>query len=384
VKRSPLAVLFLTVFVDLLGFGIVIPILPTYAVTFGASAQLVTLLGAVYSATQLLFAPLWGRLSDRVGRRPIIVLSALGSAGAYLCFGLAESLALLFVARAVGGACGANISAAQAYIADVTGPEDRARGMSIIGAGFGLGFTFGPALGGLGAHALGASAPFFIAAGLALANAVWAFLALPEPVRHRAAPPRSLSSFGDAFRLPRLAVFLVVFFVVVFAFSIMEQTFVLYTHARFGLGELENGLVFTFIGLVLSLTQAFATRRLVARFGELRLVVAGTAFMALGIGMIPLAGGLAALLAATLFLAFGNALNSPSLMATISKAAPGTRQGEMLGVAQSIGALGRIAGPAAGGALFEATRGHRLPYVVAAALMALASVFVGARLSARE
>lgn len=370
-SRRPLAVLFLTVFVDLLGFGIVIPILPTYADRYGASALAVGLLGTTYSAMQLLFAPLWGRLSDRVGRRPVIVATALGSAVAYSLFGLGDELWLLFVARAAGGICGANISTAQAYIADVTAPEDRARGMAIVGAGFGLGFTFGPALGGLAAHWGGVHAPFFLAAGLALVNALSAALFLPEPPRHaRRETPRGFVSWADAFRIRRLAFFMIIFLCVTFAFANIEATFALFNHEELGFGERENAYAFTFIGLVLTLMQAGATRPLTRRFGELRMIIAGTLLVGASAALIPTVSTWWHLALPCALLATGNALYSPSLMATISQSAPADRQGEMLGVSQSLGALGRILGPAFGGFLFD-TSGHAAPYIAAACIMAL-------------
>jgi MFS transporter, DHA1 family, tetracycline resistance protein len=379
-NRRPLAVIFLTVFVDLLGFGILIPILPIYATRFGATALAVGLLSTTYSVMQLLFAPLWGRLSDRIGRKPVIVGTALGAAVAYVVFGIAGELWILFLARAIGGACGANISTAQAYIADVTPPEQRARGMAIIGAGFGLGFTFGPALAGLGTHFWGVRAPFFIAAGLALLNALLAATILPEPERHQpSTPPGSrLRSLGDAFRVPRLAFFMGIFFLVTYAFAQIEATFALWTHAELGFEEKQNGWMFTYIGLVLTLVQVGATRRLTARFGEVPLVIAGCAVLGVGALLLPGTGAWWVLLGPVTCLAVGNALYSPSLMATLSKAAPPDRQGEMLGIAQSVGALGRIVGPATGGLLFDVA-GHSWPFLTTGVLMLLAAALVSAR-----
>jgi DHA1 family tetracycline resistance protein-like MFS transporter len=367
----------MTVFLDLLGFGIVIPILPTYAERYGATGLAVGLLGTTYSAMQLVFSPFWGRLSDRVGRRPVLLASAAAGGVAYVVFGLADSLAMLFVARAIGGACAANISTAQAYIADVTTPENRARGMAIIGAGFGLGFTFGPALGGLGSHFLGDRAPFFIAAGLTVVNVVWMLVALAEPTEHRVTRRRDLRSYADAFRTPSLAFYLVAFMVLTFAFSNIESTFALFNHARLGFQERGNGYVFMYIGIVLTVVQGVGTRRLVARFGERRLIGAGTALQAAGAAILPFVHSIPVLLAGTTLIACGNALTSPSMMSTISRAAPADRQGETLGVAQSMGAFGRILGPAAGGYLFDLSRSRSLPYVCAAALLLVLAVSAG-------
>lgn len=380
--RSPLAVLFLTVFIDLLGFGIVIPILPTFAERYGATALAVGLLGTTYSFMQLVCAPLWGRLSDRVGRKKVIVTTALGSMIAYCIFGVADALWLLFVARAVGGVCGANISTAQAYIADVTTPENRARGMAIIGAGFGLGFTFGPALGGMAAHVWGVHAPFFVAAGLCLLNVVSATFLLPEPPRHAERRVARSGSYADAFRNRTLAFWLAIFLCVTFAFANVEATFALWNHFEVGFGEKENAYIFTYIGLVLSLVQGGALRPLSKRYGDAPLIVAGTACMGAGSLLVPTAHVWSMLILPSTLIAVGSALNSPSLTAAISKAAPPDRQGEMLGVSQSVGALGRILGPAWGGALFDHF-GHGSSYVTTAALMLLASIAVVSR-RARE
>jgi DHA1 family tetracycline resistance protein-like MFS transporter len=384
VKKSPLAILFLTVFIDLLGFGILLPLLPTYARTLGASDFAVGLLFTTFSLAQFAFAPIWGRISDRMGRRPILIATSIGSAIAFTVFGLADSLWLLFVARAFAGACGASISTAQAYIADVTAPEERARGMALLGAGFGLGFTVGPALAGVTAHFLGVRAPFFLAAGLALANSMWTTFALPEPSKHVESRAAGLRSLADAFRIRALAFYLSVFFVVVYAFSHVEATFILWNHDELGFSEFENGLIFTWIGVVLTCVQAFGTRMLVNRLGEVRLIALGTFLMAGSSLLLPLiehAGWHLVVIAA--FMAAGNAFNTPSITSAISRSAPVERQGEMLGVAQSVGALARIAGPAAATFLYGHV-GHSWPYLTTAALAFLASCAVIARRAANR
>ncbi len=375
-RKSPLAVLFLTVFVDLLGFGILIPILPSYAKSFGASATMIGLLGAIYSLAQMLFAPVWGRVSDRVGRRPVILVTAAGACVSYLVFGFAEALWLLFVARAFAGACGANISTAQAYVADVTTPADRARGMGMIGAALGLGFTLGPAIGGLAAHWGGKHAPFFVAAGLAAVNFVWAYVALPEPERHSERARRGLSSYADALRVRELAFFIFVYLLVTFAFSHIETAYVLFNHDELGFGERENGLMFTLIGVIMVIMQMSTVRPLTARYGSKRLIVAGTAICATGALLMPFATVWWHLLPATVLIAVGNALFSPSLSAVISVAAPADRQGEMLGVSQSAGAIGRIGGPSSGGLLYDHA-GHAWPFWVCAALLYLGALATG-------
>ncbi|MBI2951463.1 MFS transporter, partial [bacterium] len=269
-KGSPLVVLFLTVFIDLLGFGIVLPLLPYYAESFGAGPLTVTLLSSSYSLMQFLFAPVWGRLSDRVGRRPILVLSLAGSALSYLLFGLAGSLAALFATRLLAGVCAANISTAQAYIADVTTPETRAKGMGMIGAAFGLGFIFGPAAGGALSR-YGYAVPAFFAGGLSLLALALALFRLPESLRRQGDPPGGAARGGfDLGRLwaalvhPGMGLLLLIFFCSVFAFANLEATFALFVEraARFGYTARETGYLFAYMGVLMSLMQGGLVGRL--------------------------------------------------------------------------------------------------------------------------
>jgi multidrug resistance protein len=237
-KKSPLVVLFVTVFIDLIGFGIVLPLLPFYAEHFGANALLVGLLSTCFSLMQLLFAPVWGRLSDRVGRRPVILAGLLGSSISYFTFALAQSLPILFLSRILAGIAGANISTAQAYIADSTQPENRAKGMGLIGAAYGLGFTVGPAIGGILSQ-YGYAVPAFFASALALGNFAAAWWLLPES-RNPSQQIRQSESGLNWQRLktglqhPELGIFLLLFFISTFAFANLEATFALMTSRRFG------------------------------------------------------------------------------------------------------------------------------------------------------
>ncbi|OGG45514.1 MAG: hypothetical protein A3F84_22745 [Candidatus Handelsmanbacteria bacterium RIFCSPLOWO2_12_FULL_64_10] len=375
-KGSPLVVLFLTVFIDLLGFGIVLPLLPYYAEGFGAGPLAVTLLSSSYSLMQFLFAPVWGRLSDRVGRRPILVLSLAGSALSYLLFGLAGSLAALFATRLLAGVCAANISTAQAYIADVTTPETRAKGMGMIGAAFGLGFIFGPAVGGALSR-YGYAVPAFFAAGLSLAALALALFRLPESLRRRIDNPGGAARGGfDLGRLwaalvhPRMGLLLLIFFCSVFAFANLEATFALFVEraARFGYTARETGYLFAYMGVLMSLMQGGLVGRLARRFGERRLVAAGTLMLAAGLGVVPLAPGLGGLMGALALLAFGVGMNTPSLSSLISRSAGADEQGGVLGVSQSMSSLARILGPAWGGFAFEQF-GPASPYFTTAGLM---------------
>ncbi|MDB5098417.1 MAG: hypothetical protein JWM80_2838 [Cyanobacteria bacterium RYN_339] len=376
-KKSPLLILFVTVFLDLLGFGMVLPLLPYYAVHFGADALAVGGLLTVYSVMQFIFSPIWGRLSDRVGRRPLLLMSLLGSSAGLVVFGLADSLFLLFVSRAFAGITAATISIAQAYIADSTTPENRAKGMGIIGAAFGLGFVFGPAFGGLLAQ-FGHGVPAFVAAGLALANFAFAAWRLPEslpPERRGEVVARgfSLARLGRAATIPGMPVLMVTYFLTIFAFATMEATFPLLTLDRFKFTEVQNGYVFAYIGVVIVILQGGLVGRLAKRFGEKPLVVAGAVCLAVGLAGLPLAPSLPVMLLVLVPLACGNGLANPSLTALISLTAETGAQGETLGVGQSLASLGRILGPLWGGYAYKAL-GPTTAYGLAAGIMAVLAV----------
>jgi DHA1 family tetracycline resistance protein-like MFS transporter len=370
---SPLIIIFLTVFIDLLGFGIIIPLLPFYAESFGADAFTVGMLGTVYSLMQFVFAPVWGRWSDRMGRRPIILLGLLGSCASYLVLALAGSLPLIFAARVLGGIAGANIPTAQAYIADITTPDTRARGMGMVGAAFGLGFTFGPALGGVLTH-LGESAPMWAASGLCFANFIAAWMFLPESraasVR-RAVTIGRLELFKRSIARPTLLVLLVLYFVISMAFSGFEATFALYSERRFGFTTATIGYMFAFIGSVLALVQGVLVGRVVPIVGEARLIPAAVAMIALGLALVPLASTIPLLLGACGVLTLGMGFNGPSLSSMVSRLSSVHDQGAVLGLAQSLASLGRVVGPAWGGFLFDQF-GPRMPYFSAAGIMTVA------------
>jgi DHA1 family tetracycline resistance protein-like MFS transporter len=280
-KRSPLLVIFITVFIDLIGFGIVIPVLPHYVegTQFNATPRTVGLLFASYSVMQLIFSPILGRLSDKYGRRPILFFSLLGTSLGFLILGFATTLWMLFLGRIIDGITGGNISTAQAYIADVTTPENRAKGMGLIGAAFGLGFIFGPAIGGILSQ-WGIGVPFLFAAALAFANAVLLYFTLPEtvtpdhPARTSAAIGR-WSQLAAALRQPRLAYVLAIYFLFIVAFSIMTTSFALFTMYRFGYDATHNGYLFMYVGIIGAVIQGGLIGRLVKMFGEMSLVIAG-------------------------------------------------------------------------------------------------------------
>lgn len=372
-----LTILFLTVFVDLVGFGIVLPLLPFYADRFGASGVEVGWLVAVYSLAQLFFAPIWGRLSDRFGRRPILIVGLVGSAFSYLVFGYADSLLLLFVSRAMAGVGGANIPVAQAYIADITPPSRRAGNMGLIGAAFGLGFIFGPAIGGILAP-FSTALPGIAAAGLCFANAVLAFFLLPEslPAGERGrtrpeSPPVRLEQLGHVARTPALMLVMALFFLFTVAFSMMHPTFPLFAAERFSLGERSVGYLFAFVGLCSAVMQGGIVRLLAPRLGEERLIrIAGVAFALgfLGVGWAP---DMPTLLVALAVLAVGFGGSLPAIHSLMSREAPAHLQGSILGLGQSVGSVARVLGPVLAGMIFDGW-GIQWPYFVAGIIGVLA------------
>jgi MFS transporter, DHA1 family, tetracycline resistance protein len=369
---SPLVIIFVTVFIDLLGFGIIIPLLPFYAQSYGATAFMVGLLGSVFSLMQFVVAPIAGRWSDRLGRRPIILFGLFASCIAYVALALADTLILVFAARILGGMAGGNVPTAQAYIADITTPANRARGMGLIGAAFGLGFVFGPAIGGLLTR-FGPATPMWFAATLCLANFAAALVFLPES-RHG---DRAAISVGrvELFQRARtragLMPLLIVYFFVSVAFSGFEATFALFSERRFGFTAETIGFIFAFIGVVLATVNGVLVGRVVARLGERLVIPLAIATIGLGLLLVPAAQSVPVLFAVCGTIAVGMGFNNPAMMSLLSRLAPPVDQGGILGLAQSLAALGRIVGPAWGGLLFQRI-GITMPYFSAGVLMTVA------------
>ncbi len=360
--------LFLTVFIDLLGFGIVIPFLPMFASRLGISSFGVGAVLAIYSLMQFVCAPMLGRISDRIGRRPVILLGLLGSSVGYLIYGLATSFAWLLLSRAVHGMCAATVSTAQAYIADTTEESERARGMGLIGAAFGLGFVLGPALGGVLGHS-NLRVPGYFASALTFANFLLAARRLPES--HQPEP-------GARIELARLAAPLVnlprelaghhlsrlfsVAFLTTSALAAFETTFALMVPAVYGYGAAGVGGLLAFAGLIQALAQGYLLGRMVKRLGERRLLTLGIVLFALGLGPLANLPSRAALIAGLALLSMGYGFASPAVASLISKRSARHLQGETLGLNQSALSLARIFGPLGGGLVYG-TLGRPAPYL---------------------
>jgi len=367
-KRSPLLVIFVTVFIDLVGFGIVIPVLPYYAegTKFGATPSQVGLLFASYSIMQLIFAPVLGRLSDKHGRRPVLLASLLGTALGFFILGFATTLWMLFLGRIIDGVSGGNISTAQAYIADVTTKENRAKGMGLIGAAFGLGFVFGPAIGGILSR-WGINVPFMFAGGLALANVVLLYFTLPEtvtadhPARVSAASGRGLNQLIAALRKPALASVLTIYFLGIVAFSIMTASFSLFMMFRLGYDAFHNGWIFAFVGVISAIVQGGLIGRLVKRFGEPLLVIVGSLLFTMSLFVVPFmkpTTGILVILLIAAATSIGQALSAPTLSSLASKSASAAEQGSVLGVMQSVASLARAVGPTLAAVLIYSAVAH--------------------------
>ena len=359
-----------SVAVDLIGFGIVLPILPIYAKRFHATSLEAALLLTAFSAAGFVCSPLLGRLSDRVGRRPVILLSLAGTAAGSLMTGLAGGLPLLFAGRIVDGASGASVSVAQAAAADLATAEDRSRLFGLLGAAFGVGFVAGPAIGALGALG-GARTPFYLAAGLAGVNTVVAWFRLPETRPAEASvPPRANSRWRDPAVVSAVPLLLVAF-AAMMAFSGFEATFSLFGQRHLGLGIGSAAAVFTGVGIVVVGVQGGLVHAVVRRFGEMRTLGAGLFLNAAGLGLLAPARSWAEAAPALLLLTGGQGLVQTTMASALAGAAGPGRRGTVLGAQQSVSALARIAGPAAGGALLGA-RASGATYILGAALTGIA------------
>lgn len=364
-RRASLLALFLTVFIDLIGFGMVIPFLSYYAKEYGASGVAVGAVVGVYSIMQFFFAPVWGRLSDRIGRRPVLLVSLTASFTGYLMFAFTNSLAVLFASRVVAGIGGANIGTAQAYIADTTTPENRAKGMGLIGAAFGLGFILGPPLSGILAAVgtrqglTGNMLPGLVAAGLSLTALVIALLVLAESrppglTVRSAVPPqfdrriwREIGSNGV------LASLMAGLFLTLLAVAGMEVSVTIHARDRFDFTPLDMAWFFLFMGVIVAVIQGALIGRFVRTLGEKGVIIAGASCFTLGFALVPSVWRISILYVVALLIAIGQGLCYPSLTSMISKVAPENERGSLLGLATSVGSLARFLGPLVAGFLYD-------------------------------
>ena len=386
--RSTLGIVFLTVFIDLIGFGIVLPLLPLYSRDFGASGFMVGGIMAIFSLMQFLFAPVWGRLSDRVGRRPIMLLSSAGACVSYLIFGIAPffhgstMLWVLLLSRALAGVFGASITVAQACIADVSTPEKRSKSMALIGVAFGLGFIFGPVIGGFSLAHLGLSGPGWVAAAFCAANFIGAFFWLPETRTARSEHVKQRPHFAQWMHTlghPQIGLLIAVFFLSTFSFSCFETTLGLLVAKNFHLdfrtasGAKTIAYLFAYCGIIGVFVQG-GIGRLVKKMGEPRLIALSLFIVAVALGPIAFWHRWWELLIALALLAIGSGLTRAPVFGMISNLAGAHEQGATIGVSQGMGSLARIVGPIFAASLFFI---HvSLPYVISGALCLLTGLLV--------
>jgi MFS family permease len=357
-RRSPLLFLFITVFIDMIGYGIVIPLLPFYARQYASGAVLIGLLGSLYAAVQFVGGPFLGGLSDRVGRRPVLLLCLTGASLAYLLLGLADTLLVLVAAVTLAGGAGGTQATAQAYIADSTMPEDRARGLGLIGAAFGLGLIGGPVLGGL-LSLFSIGAPAFAASALALSNVAFGFFIVPEslPVERRASTPifrlNPISQLGGVLKIGDIRMLLLTVFLLNLSFAGLLTNFPLFSYVRFGWDATSNAFFFAFVGVCAVLTQGVLLGRLQLLFGEGWLLLGGLSLVALNLALMALVPAGWILYPVVGVLAVGTGLAIPSLTSLISRRVSGREQGKVMGGQQAILSLTLILGPVIAGLAFD-------------------------------
>lgn len=390
-KNPALAVIFLTIFIDLLGFGIIIPLLPFFSITvLELRESTIGLIAGIFSLMQFFFTPVWGSLSDRFGRKPILIISLIGSVVSNILLGLVfsgviSSALMLFIARAFAGIFAANISAATAVISDVTTAQDRTRGMGLIGAAFGLGFVFGPAIGGLLASKFGFGVPVFFAAGLSFIALMMAIFIFKESLskeiiekNRKTKKFKTLDVKGiiAVLKSPSIGYLVIISFFVIFAFSNIFGTLQLFAERRDGLNlsEAEIGYLFSFIGIVGSLVQIYLIKYFKKIFGDEKSLIIGNFLAIFGLGLIGYSMNVPFLLVVMVVLAIGNGLNNTIPLSLISQNISNEEQGTILGVNQSLGSLARFLGPVWGGAVYEFL-GYKFPFITGGVIMFLLTIY---------
>lgn len=383
---SPMLILFLIVFVDLVGFGIMVPLLPFYVERVGAGPEIITITLGLYSLFQFVAAPIWGKLSDRYGRKPILAWTLSGFAISYVALGFADSLWMVVATRVFGGLMAGNISTAFAYVADITTPETRAKGMGMVGAAFGLGFIFGPVIGGLLAGSDLETAnflrPALVAASLTTIALISVIVALPESLseevreRIRVRPKLPLRvRLHTVFQRKTLTLIITIGFVVTMAWALLETVLALWANRVLALGPRDIGLLLTYVGVIAVIIQGGLIGMLTKKFGERALVATAAGFLFGGYALLAAAQGWNLLIAAMTLLAIGNGLSNPSLSSLVSKEADDTERGAVLGVYQGAGSLARVVGPMYAGLVF-AQVGTSVPFIIASACMVPALAMV--------
>ncbi|MBI3878060.1 MAG: MFS transporter [Verrucomicrobia bacterium] len=386
-KKPSLAILFFAVFMDLVGFGIVIPLLTVYADSFGAPGWLVGVIMAAYSAMQFLCTPMWGRLSDRIGRRPVMLISSAGAAASYVLFAFGSglqghaALAVLFCSRIFAGSFGASVTVAQAYIADITPPSERSKRMGLVGMAFGLGFIFGPALGAFAASKFGMTGPGWVAAGMCATNFTLACFLLPEsrkPNSEHVAQRPHLSQWAHTLRTPTVGFIIVLFFLATFCFTCFETTLGLLVKRNFQFDAKQVGYLFAFAGVIGAAVQGGGIGKLVRSMGEPLLITVSLLCVAVSLAPLPFARHLPELLVALAVLAIGSSLTRPPIFGLISILTHEHEQGATLGIAQSAGSLARIVGPIFAASLFDVHPSW--PYLICAGISLVAAALAWQKL----
>jgi len=386
--RTTLRLIFLTLFIDMIGFGIVIPVLPLYAEgsRFNATENQLAWIVGIYSLLQVVCAPIIGKISDRVGRRPVLAVSILGTAIGFAILGSATTVKMLLLGRVIDGISGGNISTAMACIADSTSKKERSRNMGLVGAAFGLGFVIGPALGGVLSKHFGLATPFYFASALALMNAILVMLRLPETltpeVRERARDRASLAEVFGGGRAGTVLIALLSQLAGVTGFSVMTALFALFCEKRYGYNTAHVGYVLAYVGIVGALMQGGVVRRLLVRPIEKPLAIIGTAVLAAsmaGLAVLPAASGIGLLLLVCAGISIGNSLSTPTLNGLASRAVDAHAQGRLMGMMQSAGGLGRFLGPMLGYSLvhFDSAGSYgRIAFLASASLLAVDCVLL--------
>ncbi len=370
-NKSSLSVIFITVFIDLMGFGILIPILPTFASkNLDISDFGIGIIVAAYSFIQFLFNPLLGKISDRIGRRPLILITLFITSISYLVFSISDSFFLLLLSRLIAGFGGSNIGVAQAYIADVTPKEQRSKGMGLIGAAFGLGFVFGPFIGGALSQ-YGYSVAGYAASVFSFLALIFAFFMLPESKKEASAEENRRTLFFNfnyvksILTHPSLGLLIIIFFIIIFSIANIYGTFAILTYKVYGLTDMQTGYLFALMGIVSAIIQGGMINRITLRFDDRKLVLTGLLFMMTGLGLLPYGMNFFGLAVVSVIMTFGTGILQPVVLSMISRYSPEKEQGAILGLNQSLASLARVLGPFWGGIAYNFI-GYQFPFFTGA------------------